>query len=268
MSRENHVGGGFPAARVRVDVGADAVPGLAGNQIAAVCCLADDFVAGRKVGDDEGARLGVVGGGRDRYPEILANFDREGDVRIGPVAKQQPRSEGNRRGAKPAGGNRVWFARLVRRGAKVAELVKLAVVRYMGFRNHAHDGAGGNHGRAVVTLGSGRVGEADDDNRRQVGSGFGDARHRARRGLAQRVLGEEVAASVGGHAQLGKDGEGSSPSGGLAGQGENRVDVRVDVTNRAVGRGRGHAQKTVCHTAIVYKNFPNRYTFSHYEQSA
>ena len=81
MAAEDQVRSRFVDARSSVSVGGDAATRLIGHQLPAIGCLADDVVARRKIEKKGSAAQRLVATGRDRHPQVFANFDADGQSR-------------------------------------------------------------------------------------------------------------------------------------------------------------------------------------------
>ena len=93
-------------------------------------------------------------------------------------------------------------AEQVARGAELALLVELAVLRQVALGHGAEDPAAVDHDRGVEQALLGAQRRADDRHRRELLAGGADLLDRLERGVEQRVLAEEVVGCVGGQPEL------------------------------------------------------------------
>ena len=143
---EYHVGGAFPVAGIGVEIPAQQPGTLPADQLPAIVRLADGLIAGRQVCHHRCACQRMVAAGGHRRPQVLAKLHPKYKAFHLAAGKQQPGPEQRILPGKAD------FAHLAGTGNKMAQLIKLAVIRQPGFGDKTQKLPAGHHGSAVVQL--------------------------------------------------------------------------------------------------------------------
>ena len=125
MPGEDRVGGRFTVPAVGVQVGGNQSAGLPGDKTPSVFRLAYRFVGGGQIADDGRPGRCRRRGGRNRCPQILADFHGKAEVGHISADEQLPGSEGDVLPVQFIG------QVAVRRGGKLPCLVEFGIVRQM-----------------------------------------------------------------------------------------------------------------------------------------
>ena len=192
------VGGGFAVAGGAIDIRADAARRLVRHQLAAILVLAHRDVGRGQVDQHRRAGQRRQRRGRHRRPQVLADLHEEGEQGLLLDLEQQPRAE--RDVALAAQVDRLAGG-IVARG-ELAQLVELAVGRQIGLGRDAQDLAARDDGGTVVQQAVHLQRQRHHRDDRQVAGGLEHLAQRARGGVQQRLLVEQVLAGIGRQPQL------------------------------------------------------------------
>ena len=196
------VGGGFPKASRRIDIGGDALARLARAEHPPVLGLADGDVTGRQVHEHKRAGERSVAAGRERRPEILANLDVHGEVWPILGEDNQIAAEGDRFASHPND----RCARFAARG-ELPLLVELPIVGKIGLGHRAENAAAIDKNGAIEQLGFRLDRRAHYEHRLQLPARTYKLCDRLLRRRKQSILKEEIVIGVGRQPKLRKDGE-------------------------------------------------------------
>ena len=174
MPGKHHVRGRLPESGVGVDVTANAACRNAGNQLPPVSSLADDFVAGRQIGNKKRACEHVGQGRAVRHPKIFADFHRKRNSRIFFILKQDVRPE---RDAFLAENSCRQDFRLCRTRLEMAHFIEFPVIRNMRFGNNPGNFSAGDDGGAIIPCVLVSKRKADHGNHRKIPGLFGNVAH-------------------------------------------------------------------------------------------
>ena len=167
LTRKDHVGRGLALARVRVGIGAVQARALIGDKAAAVICLTDNLVRGRRVENHRRTGKRHLGRRGRRHPQVLADLNAQHQV-LGTLitaAVDKPRTQRNRTLTGKLDPHRICGRR-----SKPAALIKLTVIGQILFGREAQKLARAAHGGTVVdTLGNCNGKTDGKDNRQPAG---------------------------------------------------------------------------------------------------
>ena len=168
LPRKDHVGRGLALTRVRVGISAVQARALVRDKVAAVICLTDDFVRGRRVENHRRTGKRHLGRRGRRHPQVLADLNAQHQV-LGALITatvDKPRTQRDRTLTgkfNPHGIRRRW--------SKPTALIELAIVGQILLGREAQKLARAAHGGAVVDVLSHRNGKTDGKDNRQL-TGF------------------------------------------------------------------------------------------------
>mgnify|MGYP003182249022 CR=1 FL=1 len=171
LTRKDHVSRGLALARVRVGIGAVQARTLIGDEAAAIVCLTDNLVRGRRVEDHRRTGKRHLGRRRRRHPQVLADLNAQHQV-LGALitaAVDKPRTQRNRTLTgkfNPHG--------ICGRRSKPAALVELAIVGQILLGREAQKLTRAAHGGAVVDILGNCNGKTDGKDNRQLTSHIED----------------------------------------------------------------------------------------------
>ena len=260
LARKNHVGRGLALACVRVGIGAVQARALIGDEAAAVICLADDFVRGRRVEDHRCTSERHLGRGRRRHPQVLTNLDAQHQV-LGTLiaaAVDKPRAKRHRTLTgkfNPHG--------IGRRRSKPAALIKLAVVGQILFGRKAQKLARTAHGRAVVDILGNCNGKPDGKDNRQLTSLVEDMHQSSLAGMQQRAVMEQIGRGIAAQVKLGQHQRANATPGSIANSRQRNLGIALDIGHANLRRRRRHTQKAIRLRKVkIHKNAPVRKRYS------
>ena len=202
---ENQILRGLAEAGIRVQVRAQQSAGLLTNEVAAIACLADDFIGSGQVDDNVRAHLRQRSGRRVRDPQVLADLHAEGEQRLLITLKNAVGHDRHITHFARCIGERYALNRAQRlRRHKMTLLVKLGVVRDVCFRHEGQHRTGIDHRRRVVQLAAHTQRQTDHNNGLQLCRFAANSTERLHCALEQGFLQEQIAAGIAGQAQLGE----------------------------------------------------------------
>ena len=211
-----------------------------------VVLFADHLGGCRKIADHSRSGRGVGAGGRDRNPQVLADFCRHPQCRQLMADKQQPGAKGH---GLPT--QRNHGVRILRGRGKVPRLIKLPVVWHRGFGHHPKQLPAVADCRTVVKLVPVRQGQPDCQQHIQPGSFPQQQAQPPQRAREQRLRKKQIPAGVAGQRQLG---EYRYPCAGLRRllrQRRQRSCVALRVGKRYLWRAGRHLDKALIHILMV-----------------
>jgi hypothetical protein len=177
---------------------------------------------------------------RDRHPDVFADLDMEGDGHRAGGAEQQVVAEG-----RGLAGQLDVLVDDMRARDEVALLVEFAVVRQVGLRDHAQDGAAMDHNRRVVEPPADAQRGADDQDGKQLARCLDDPGDRALDFVEQGILQQQVLDGVGRKSQLGEDHDGGACLVALTGQPQRLGEVVAGVGDAGTGNAARHTDEVV-----------------------
>ena len=196
LAAEHQILGGLPLPGVGVHITADQAGGLAADQLSAVGVLAGGLIAGRAVDHHRGPGHAVADAGRTGNPHVLADLRPNHQAR-GVLAGEQKVGAHGHRPALPHCLHRNLISR-----AEVAGLIELLIVGQVGFRHKTQKLPVLHRGRYVVQLAAALPGQPHKNQHVLPGRSPDHLPKRLQCAVQQRLLREQVAAGVGGKAQL------------------------------------------------------------------
>ena len=168
LARKDHVGRGFALARIRVGIGAVQARALVRDKAAAIVCLTDNLVRGRRVENYRRTGKRYLGRRGCRHPQILTDLNAQHQV-LGALITatvDKPRTQRDRTLTgkfNPHG--------IRRRRSKPTALIELAIVGQILLGREAQKLARAAHGGAVVDILGNCNGKTDGKDSRQL-AGF------------------------------------------------------------------------------------------------
>ena len=178
LARKDHVGRGLALARIGVDIGAVQARTLIGDKAAAVVCLTDNLIRGRRVENHRRTGKRHLGRRGCRHPQVLTDLNAQHQV-LGAfitATVDKPRTQRDRTLTgkfNPHG--------IRRRRSKPTALIELAIVGQILLGREAQKLARAAHGGAVVDILGNCNGKTDGKDDRQL-TGFIEDVHKC--GLA------------------------------------------------------------------------------------
>ena len=171
LARKDHIGRGLAFARVCIGIGTVQARTLIGDEAAAIVCLTDNLVRGRRVEDHRRTGKRHLGRRGRRHPQVLANLNAKYHVLSALVAAavDKPRTQRNRTLTgkfNPHG--------ICGRRSKPAALVELAIVGQILLGREAQKLTRAAHGGAVVDILGNCNGKTDGKDNRQLTSHIED----------------------------------------------------------------------------------------------
>lgn len=168
LPRKDHVGRGLALARICIGIGAVQARTLIGDEAAAIVCLADNLVRGRRVENHRRTGKRHLGRRRCWHPQVLANLNAQHQVLDALITAtvDKPRTQRNRTLTgkfNPHG--------IRRRRSKPTALIELTIVGQILLGRKAQKLARAAHGGAVVDILGNRNGKTDGEDNRQL-AGF------------------------------------------------------------------------------------------------
>ena len=167
LARKDHVGRGLALTRVRVGIGAVQARALIGDKAAAVICLTDNLVRGRRVENHRRTGKRHLGRRGRRHPQVLTDLDAQHHI-LGAfitAAVDKTRTQRNRTLTGKLDPHRICGRR-----SKPAALIKLTVIGQILLGREAQKLARAAHGGAVVDILGNCNGKTNGkDNRQPAG---------------------------------------------------------------------------------------------------
>ena len=241
MGGKGHIGGAFTVPGVSIHITAQQAGALPSHQLPAVGSFAYRFIAGRKVCNHRcpGQRMATTGG--HRGPKVLTDFHPKHKLRHLAAGKQQV---GAKQSALPGKGDfkRIFWAR-----HKMAALVKLAVIRQVGFGYKAQQLPLANNRCTVVQLAVMAHRQANQRHQVQLFAGIENLNQPILGAAAQCFLQKQIAAGIAGQGKL-RQAEQFGSGNSLCAHGGNDLLRIVGTVSNMQRRADGCcAQKSVFH---------------------
>ena len=242
LAHKDHVGRGLALARICIGIGTVQARTLIGDEAAAIVCLADNLVRGRRVENHRRTGKRHLGRRGRRHPQVLANLNAQHQV-LGALitaAVDKPRTQRNRTltGKLDPHGIR-------RRRSKPAALVELAIVGQILLGRKAQKLARAAHGDAVVDILGNRNGKTDGEDNRQLASFIENMCQSSLAGMQQRAIMEQVGRGIAAQVELGQHQRANAALGSLANSRQCNLDIVLDIGNANLRRRRRHTQKAI-----------------------
>ena len=168
LACKDHVGRGLALARVRVGIGAVQARALVRDKAAAIVCLTDNLVRGRRIEDHRRTGKRHLGRRGRRHPQVLADLNTEYQI-LGALitaAVDKPRTQRNRTLTGKLNPHGIGGRR-----SKPTALIELAIVGQILLGREAQKLARAAHGGTVVDILGHRNGKTDGKDNRQL-AGF------------------------------------------------------------------------------------------------
>ena len=256
LTRKDHVGRGLALARVRVGIGAVQARALVGDKAAAIVCLTDNLVRGRRIENHRRTGKRHLGRRGRRHPQVLTDLNAQHQV-LGALitaAVDKPRTQRNRTltgKLDPRG--------ICGRRGKPAALVELAIVGQILLGREAQKLTRAAHGGAVVDILGNCNGKTDGKDNRQLTSLIEDMHQSNLAGMQQRAIMEQVGRGIAGQIKLGQYQRANAALGSLANSRQCNLGIVLDVGHANPRRRRRHTQKAIRLRKVkIHKNAPVR----------
>ena len=171
------------------------------DKAAAVICLTNNLVRGRRVENHRRTGKRHLGRGRRRYPQVLTDLDAQHQVlsTLITAAVDKPRTQRNRTLTGKLDPHRICGRR-----SKPAALVELAIVGQILLGRKAQKLARAAHGGAVVDVFCHRNGQANGKDNRQLTSLIEDMHQSSLAGMQQRAVMEQIGRGIAAQVELGQ----------------------------------------------------------------
>ena len=256
LARKDHVGRGLALTRIRVGIGTVQARALVRDKAAAVICLTDNLVRGRRVENHRRTGKRHLGRRRRRHPQVLTDLNAQHQV-LGALitaAVDKPRAKRHRTLTgkfNPHG--------IGRRRGKPAALVELAIVGQILLSRKAQKLARTAHGRAVVDVFGHRNGKADGKDNRQLAGFIEDMHQSSLAGMQQCAVMEQIGRGIAGQVKLGQRQRANAALGSLANSRQRNLGIALDIGHANPRRRRRHTQKAIRLRKVkIHKNAPVR----------
>ena len=242
LARKDHVGRGLALARVRVGIGAVQARALIGDKAAAVICLTDNLVRGRRVENHRRTGKRHLSRRGCRHPQVLTDLNAQHQI-LGTfitAAVDKPRTQRDRTLTgkfNPHG--------IRRRRSKPTALIELAIVGQILLGREAQKLARAAHGGAVVDVFCHRNGQANGKDNRQLTSLIEDMHQSSLAGMQQRAVMEQIGRGIAGQVKLGQHQRANAALGSLANSRQRNLGIALDIGHANPRRRRRHTQKAI-----------------------
>ena len=256
LARKDHVGRGLALARICIGIGTVQARTLIGDEAAAIVCLTDNLVRGRRVEDHRRTGKRHLGRRGRRHPQVLADLNAQHHI-LGTfitAAVDKPRTQRNRTltgKLDPHG--------ICGRRSKPAALVELAIVGQILLGRKTQKLARAAHGGAVVDILGNCNGKTDGKDNRQLTSLVEDMYQSGLTGMQQRAVMEQVGGGIAGQVKLGQHQRANAALGSLANSRQRNLGIALDIGHANLRRRRRHTQKAIRLRKVkIHKNAPVR----------
>ena len=242
LPHKDHVGRGLALTRVRVGISAVQARALVRDKAAAVICLTDDFVRGRRVENHRRTGKRHLGRRGRRHPQVLTDLNAQHQV-LGTfitAAVDKPRTQRNRTLT-----GKLDPYRICGRRSKPAALVELAIVGQILLGREAQKLARAAHGGAVVDILGSCNGKTDGKDNRQLMSLIEDMHQSSLAGMQQRAIMEQVGRGIAAQVKLGQHQRANAALGSLANSRQRNLGIALDIGHANLRRRRRHTQKAI-----------------------
>ena len=256
LACKDHISRGLALARIRIGIGAVQARTLIGDETAAIVCLTDNLIRGRRVENHRRTGKRHLGRRRRRHPQVLTDLNAQHQV-LGALitaAVDKPRTQRNRTLTgkfNPHG--------IRRRRSKPAALVELAIVGQILFGRKTQKLARAAHGGAVVDILGNCNGKTDGKDNRQLTSLVEDMYQSGLTGMQQRAVMEQVGRGIAAQVELGQHQRANAALGSLANSRQRNLGIAFDIGHANLRRRRRHTQKAIRLRKVkIHKNAPVR----------
>ncbi len=227
-----NIRGALPGAGGGVDIGGEAAGGGRLRQQPAAFGTADGDRAAGKVGQHRGAGQSGLGAGRDRHPEILADFDMQHEA--GHILRGEQQVVADRHCGAGKGDLTAQHVA----GGDLAAFIEFPVGRQIGFRHHAEQATAMDHQRRVVDPSGMAQRCANHQDGGQLFRAGQDGADRLLHRVQQRVLQQQVLDRVPRQRQFGEHREGHALRVALARHRQHGLGIALGIGEmRARGAG-------------------------------
>ena len=198
------------------------------DKAAAVICLTDDFVRGRRVENHRRTGKRHLGRRGRRHPQVLTDLNAQHQV-LGALITatvDKPRTQRDRTLTgkfNPHG--------IRRRRSKPAALVELAIVGQVLLGREAQKLARTAHGGAVVDVLGHRNGKTDGKDDRQLTGFIEDMHQSSLAGMQQCAVMEQIGRGIAGQVKLGQHQSTNAALGSVANSGKRHLSITLDIGN-------------------------------------
>ena len=256
LARKDHVGRGLALTRVRVGIGAVQARALVGDKAAAVICLTDNLVRGRRVENHRRTGKRHLGRRRRRHPQVLTDLNAQHHI-LGTLITatvDKPRAQRNRTLTgkfNPHG--------IRRRRSKPATLIELAIVGQILLGREAQKLARAAHGGAVVDILGNCNGKTNGKDNRQLTSLIEDMHQSSLAGMQQCAIMEQIGRGIASQIKLGQHQRANATPGSIANSRQRNLGIALDIGHANLRRRRRHTQKAIRLRKVkIHKNAPVR----------
>ena len=226
------------------------------DKAAAVICLTDDFVRGRRVENHRRTGKRHLGRRGRRHPQVLTDLNAQHQV-LGALITatvDKPRTQRDRTLTgkfNPRG--------IRRRRSKPTALIELAIVGQILLGREAQKLARAAHGGAVVDILGNCNGKTDSKDNRQLAGFIEDMHQSSLAGMQQRAIMEQVGRGIAGQVKLGQHQRANAALGSLANSRQRNLGIALDIGHANLRRRRRHTQKAIRLRKVkIHKNAPVR----------
>ena len=242
LARKDHIGRGLALARVRIGIGTVQARALIRDKAAAVICLTDNLVRGRRVENHRRAGKRHLGRRRRRHPQVLTDLNAQHQV-LGSLitaAVDKPRAQRDRTLTgkfNPHG--------IRRRRSKPTALIELAIVGQILLGREAQKLARAAHGGAVVDILGNRNGKTDGKDNRQLAGFIENMCQCSLASMQQCAVMEQIGRGIASQIKLGQHQRTNAMPGSFANSRQRNLGIALDIGNANPRRRRRHTQKAI-----------------------
>ena len=256
LARKDHVGRGLALARICIGIGTVQARTLIGDEAAAIVCLTDNLVRGRRVEDHRRTGKRHLGRRGRRHPQVLADLNAQHHV-LGTfitAAVDKPRTQRNRTLTGKLDPHRICGRR-----SKPAALVELAIVGQILLGRKTQKLARAAHGGAVVDILGNCNGKTDGKDNRQLAGFIENMCQCGLAGMQQCTVMEQISRGIAGQVKLGQHQRADAALGSLANSRQRNLGIALDIGHANPRRRRRHTQKAIRLRKVkIHKNAPVR----------
>ena len=256
LACKDHVGRGLALARVRVGIGAVQARALVRDKAAAIVCLTDNLVRGRRIEDHRRTGKRHLGRRGRRHPQVLADLNTEYQI-LGALitaAVDKPRTQRNRTLTGKLNPHGIGGRR-----SKPTALIELAIVGQILLGREAQKLARAAHGGTVVDILGHRNGKTDGKDNRQLAGFIENMCQCSLAGMQQRAVMEQISRGIAAQIKLGQHQSTDTALDRLANSRQRNLGIALDIGHANPRRGRRHTQKAIRLRKVkIHKNAPVR----------
>ena len=242
LARKDHVGRGLALTRIRVGIGTVQARALVRDKAAAVICLTDNLVRGRRVENHRRTGKRHLGRRGRRHPQVLTDLNAQHQILGTLITAAVDKSRAKRHRTLTGKFNPHGIGG---RRSKPAALIELAVVGQILFCRKAQKLARTANGRAVVNVLGNCNGKTDGKGDRQLTGFIEDAHQRRLAGMKQRAVMEQISRGIAAQVELGQHQRANATLGSIANSRQHNLGIALDIGNANLRRRRRHTQKAI-----------------------